>query len=280
MNYKEILSDKFSNLDEIAKQNHAMYKNAQPFPSIVFDDFFNKDFLLRVMNEFPDLSNLKSSQSWKNKNELKFANNRYESFKENTRFCFDFLNSQIFLNFLQKITSIEEKLISDPYLEGGGLHEIKKGGILKIHTDFNTHNLFHLDRRINVLVYLNMNWQENYGGHLELWDADMKNPIKKILPVFNRVVIFSTTDYSNHGHPEPLSCPENVTRKSFALYYFSSGRPKSEVLHSNQKLGTMFKNRMGIKEDVFIKTNKFRIFIMQFRFYKVLRDIKDKYLRK
>ena len=277
MNYKEILSDKFSNLDEIAKQNQEMYKNSQPFPSIFFDNFFNKDFLLRVMNEFPNLSTLKNSQIWKNENEFKFGNNSYESFKENTRFCFDFLNSQIFLNFLQKITSIEEKLISDPYLSGGGLHEIKKGGKLKIHTDFNKHSSLNLDRRLNVLIYLNINWQENYGGHLELWDVDMKSPIKKILPVFNRIVIFSTTDYSNHGHPEPLSCPENDSRKSFALYYFSNGRPKSEVYISNQKLGTMFKNRMGIKGDTFMKNNKFKIFIMRFRFYKVLRDIKNKY---
>ena len=129
MNYKEILSDKFSNLDEIAKQNQEIYENAQPFPNIVFDNFFNKDFLLRVKNEFPDLSNLKNSQAWKNKNEVKFGNNSYELFKENTRFCFDFLNSQIFLRFLQKITSIKEQLISDPYLQGGGLHEIKKGGL-------------------------------------------------------------------------------------------------------------------------------------------------------
>ena len=278
MNYKEILSDKFSNLDEIAKQNQEKYKSGQPFPSIVLDNFFNKDFLLRVRNEFPDLSNLKNSQTWKNKNEVKFANNSYELFKENTRFCFDFLNSQIFLNFLQKITSIEEKLISDPSLNGGGLHETKKGGLLKIHTDFNKDSSFNLDRRINVLIYLNINWQENYGGHLELWDADMKNPIKKILPVFNRIVIFSTTDYTNHGHPEPLSCPENDSRKSFALYYFSRGRPKSEVHISNQKLGTMFKKRVNIKEDAYIKSNKFKIFIMRFKFYKVLRDIKDKYL--
>ena len=90
----------------------------------------------------------------------------------------------MFLRFLQKITSIEEQLISDPYLSGGGFHEIKKGGLLKVHTDFNKHTSLNLDRRINVLIYLNENWQENYGGHLELWDVNMKNPIKKILPIF------------------------------------------------------------------------------------------------
>jgi|TARA_B110000305_G_C19348068_1_gene592743 Rps23 Pro-64 3,4-dihydroxylase Tpa1-like proline 4-hydroxylase len=279
MNYKEILSENFLNLDRIAQQNQNIYKNAKPFPSIVLDDFFNKTFLTKVNEEFPDLSTSEDTKKYKNINEVKFTNNKYETFKDNTRFCFDFLNSKLFLNFLQKITSTEEILISDPYLKGGGLHQIKKGGLLKIHTDFNKHGLFDLDRRINVLVYLNKNWQENYGGHLELWDLDMKNAVKKILPIFNRMVIFSTTDYSNHGHPEQLKCPDNVSRKSFALYYYSSGRPKSEIHISNQKLGTMFKNRKGLKNDVFINHSRFKHFLMKFRFYKFLRDIRDKYFK-
>ena len=82
----------------------------------------------------------------------------------------DFLNSDNFTSFLQKITSIKEKLLADPYLEGGGLHEIKSGGILKIHTDFNRHPFLDLDRRVNVLIYLNKDWKHSYGGHLELWN--------------------------------------------------------------------------------------------------------------
>ena len=77
-----------------------------------------------------------------------------------------------------------------------------------------------LDRRLNVIVYLNPNWKEDYGGHLEFWDKKMKAPIKKILPIFNRLAIFSTNDFTNHGHPEALSCPEDMSRKSLALFYF------------------------------------------------------------
>lgn len=279
MNYKNILSEKFFDLDKVALENKKNYKFNKPFPSIYFDNFFDKNFLLKVRDEFPDLSKLEISNKWANKNELKFGNNKYESFKENTRFCFDFLNSIIFLTFLQNITSIEEKLISDPYLNGGGLHEIKKGGLLKIHTDFNKHGLLKLDRRVNVLIYLNSDWKEEYGGHIEFWDSKMKMAVNKILPIFNRVVIFSTTDYSNHGHPEPLSCPVNLSRKSLALYYFSNGRPKNEIGLSNTNVGTIFKNRENIKGDVEINYSKFRLFLAKFKFYSYLRSIRDKFFR-
>ena len=130
---------------------------------------------------------------------------------------------KFFLNFLQNITSIKEKLIADKELNGGGMHEIKKGGLLKIHSDFNKHPNLKLDRRLNVLIYLNKNWKEEYGGHLEFWDKEMKCCKTKILPIFNRMVIFSTTDFSNHGHPDPLNCPDLMSRKSIATYYYSDG---------------------------------------------------------
>ena len=114
------------------------------------------------------------------------------SFPDNIKLFFDFLNSNNFLQFLQGITSIKEKLVHDPELNGGGLHEIKRGGVLKVHTDFNRHPNLNLDRRINVLIYLNKKWKEEYGGHLELWDKDMSKCVKKISPTFNTMVIFST----------------------------------------------------------------------------------------
>ena len=122
-------------------------------------------------------------------------------------------------------------------------YEIKRGGVLKVHTDFNRHPNLSLDRRINVLIYLNKNWKEEYGGHLELWDKDMTKCIKKIAPTFNTMVIFSTTDFSNHGHPDPLNCPNERSRKSIALYYFSSGRPEHEIINKHKKNRTYFKNR-------------------------------------
>ena len=225
MNEIKILSDRFRSLDSLINGEKQNYSKASPYPHIVIKDFFDEKFLNEVLEFFPDLSKKTSSEEWKNKNEVKFGNSNYSSFPDKIKLFFDFLNSNQFLDFLQKLTSIKEKLVHDPELSGGGLHEIKKGGVLKIHTDFNRHPTLDLDRRINVLIYLNKNWQDSYGGHLELWDKSMSKCVKKISPSFNTMVIFSTTDFSNHGHPDPLNCPEEMSRKSLALYYFSSGRP-------------------------------------------------------
>ena len=181
--------------------------------------------------------------------------------------------------FLQSLTSIKETLVSDPYLNGGGLHEIKRGGVLKIHTDFNRHPFLDLDRRINVLIYLNKSWQQTYGGHLELWDKNMKVCGKKILPDFNTMTIFSTTDYSNHGHPDPLNCPADLSRKSIATYYFSKGRPKNEIINKYKKNRTFFKNRIGFKEEVFEKKEFLKNILRKSNFYNYLKKIEKKYIR-
>src|SRR6202040_262421 len=138
------------------------------------------------------------------------------------------LNSITFLEFLSAVTGIPN-LISDPSFEGGGLHQIVRGGKLAIHADFNRHRNYGLDRRLNLLLYLNKDWREEYGGHLQLGDREMSACQAKVLPLFNRVMIFGTTDFTYHGHPDPLQCPEAMTRKSLALYYFSNGRPAEEV---------------------------------------------------
>ena len=190
------------------------------------------------------------------------------------------MNSQEFINFIQDITSIKEPLKADKNLNGGGLHEIKKGGVLKIHTDFNRHPSLDLDRRVNVLIYLNKDWNDKYGGHLELWDKDMIECKKKILPIFNRIVIFSTNDFSNHGHPNPVTCPIELSRKSIALYYFSKGRPAEELNRNHLKNKTYFKNRSGIIDDVESKNEKFKNILRNLKIYKSLKRFEKKYLRK
>ena len=142
------------------------------------------------------------------------------------RFLLD-LNSFRFCTFLETLTGISG-IIPDPYFEGG-VHEIRKEGFLKMHTDFNWHKKLNLDRRINMLIYLNKDWNKEWGGHLELWDSEMGKQCIKVPPLFNKTVIFSTTDFSYHGHPDPLQCPEGNSRKSLALYYYSNGRPLAEV---------------------------------------------------
>ena len=99
------------------------------------------------------------------------------------------------------------------------------------------------------MVYLNENWEESYGGHFELWEKDMSKSSVKILPLFNRIAMFSTTGDSWHGHPDPLSCPPDRSRKSLALYYYTNGRPAYEVSKADEgRITTTFKGRKGMDD--------------------------------
>jgi len=202
------------------------YARAEPYPHLVIDDFLDPQVLGAALAEFPDLQ----SQEWihyAHVNERKFGTIDRLSFGPVLGQVVDTLNADPFVSWLSDLTGIEA-LMADGSLEGGGLHQSERGGFLNVHADFTVHP-HHRDwqRRVNVLVYLNAGWLEAYGGHLELWDRAMKGCVKKILPVFNRAVIFSTDRESFHGHPEPLQCPVGTTRKSIALYYFTkeTGKP-------------------------------------------------------
>ena len=225
-------------LEELANKYHQEYSQGKPFPHIIIDNFLPEPLLDRVLEEFPDSRKI----NWKkfdSSAEKKLASTSELQMGKNTRSLLYQLNSSTFISFLEKLTGIEG-IIPDPHFVGGGLHQIERGGYLKIHADFNRHKRMRLDRRLNLLIYLNKDWQEEYGGHFEMWNTDMTKCEKKILPIFNRCVIFSTTDFSFHGHPEPLTCPENRTRKSLALYYYSNGRPAEEIADGHT---TLFKER-------------------------------------
>ena len=243
----KMISATYSDLPATAHQFGQAYKSAHPFPYIYFDNFFNPEFLKSVLADFPDLARKKSNIYYNNPNENKHAGKGESDMGSSTLQLVHFLNSQPFLEFLQELTGIEETLIPDPYLEGGGFHEIKPGGFLKLHVDFHKHRSMHLDRRLNLLVYLNENWEESYGGHFELWERDMSKCSVKILPLFNRVALFSTTGDSWHGHPDPLTCPEDRSRKSLALYYYTNGRPTKELRPSDRtRITTTFADRKGV----------------------------------
>jgi len=229
-----------NHLMELASKHHQDYVTASPFPHIVIDNFLPEFVLDTILSEFPS-PNAVEWQKFDNAAEKKLASKHELQMGDATRFLLYQFNSSVFVEFLERLTGIEG-IIADPYFEGGGLHQIRTGGYLKVHVDFNRHRRLRLDRRLNVLLYLNKDWKEEYGGHLELWDTDMTQCENKILPVFNRCVVFSTTDFSYHGHPTPLSCPEDRTRKSLALYYYSNGRPAEEVSGEHS---TVFRDEHG-----------------------------------
>lgn len=245
---QEIVNIAFSNLEEIANLYAPQYQTASPFPFIYWDNFFDESFLSKVVDEFPDLS-VGAKASYNSPTEIKLASKGEERFSPAALQLTHFLNAEPFLQFLQKLTGIQETLIPDPYYQGGGYHEIKPGGYLKIHADFNKHKLMNLDRRINVLVYLNKNWEKSFGGDFELWDEEMKEKKVGISPIFNRIAIFSTTSTSYHGHPDILTCPQDRSRRSFALYYYTNGRPENETKAFEAVHGTLFKSRSGMDAD-------------------------------
>jgi Rps23 Pro-64 3,4-dihydroxylase Tpa1-like proline 4-hydroxylase len=227
-------------LDDFASRNRERYQAASPFPHIAIDDFLRPEVLEAVVREFPS----PESQRWTamiDKDQKKFATNEPAKLAASVRRVLFFLNSREIVNFLEKLTGIEG-LVPDPHYAGGGCHELRPGGFLKVHADFNWHRQLRLDRRINLLVYLNKDWRPEYGGNLELWDTAMSHKVAEFAPLFNRCVIFNTTDTSFHGNPVPVSCPPGRSRRSLAFYYYTNGRPEGEVSESH---GTLFKNRPG-----------------------------------
>lgn len=211
------------------------YRQAQPFPHCVIDGFLPMSVIEQILGEFPDPDPGKQRQNntayddSSNPVQLRKVGIQDEQyFAPCIRRLFHELNSWSFLRFLERLTGIPA-LLPDPSLRGGGAHQTLPGGLLQVHVDFNQHPVYQLDRRINVLLYLNRDWKEEYGGHIELWDREATHCVKRVLPVAGRCVIFSTTSDSWHGHPQPLSCPEGMMRRSLALYYYTNGRPADEV---------------------------------------------------
>src|SRR5271168_1643916 len=227
-------------LESLAKERGAEYLNNKPFPHIFFDDFLPLETAETALRDFPEPKQLAWSE-FDNPQERKLAFDEVEKLPRSVRDVLYFLNSRPMLQFLEVLTAIDN-VIPDPYYVGGGLHQIKRGGNLEVHADFNYHTKLKLDRRINVLIYMNKDWKEEYGGHFELWNKDMTHAEQKILPLFNRCAIFSTTSTSYHGHPTPLACPPERTRKSIATYYYSNGRPEEEIGESHS---TLFQQRPG-----------------------------------
>ena len=228
-------------LAEIAGSKAEAYSSAQPYPHIVVDGLFDDWVLETILSEFPD----PRARNWTAHDfpqEIKLQSKSERDIPPFTKHFLYALNSASFLEFLERLTGIDN-LIGDPRFEGGGLHQIVSGGKLGIHADFNKHTGFGLDRRLNMLIYLNKNWKEEYGGHFELWDRTMSRMVTNVAPLFNRVVIFTTSEYSYHGHPDPLACPPDVTRKSLALYYYTNGGVRDE--QSSGRHSTLFQPRPG-----------------------------------
>ena len=218
------------------------YRTADPFPHTVIDDFLPTSIIELCRAEI-DRSREDQQQIFDRAQERLKRQFNPDELSPVARTLFYSFNSRPFVKLLENITGIKG-VIPDPYFLGGGFHEIENGGHLSIHADFNHHKPMNLERRINVLIYLNDDWQPEYGGQLELWDAKMKHCVQSIVPVSNRCVIFNTDSFSNHGNPHPVNHPAGISRKSIALYYYTATWFDEKRSHTTQ-----FRPRKGLDDN-------------------------------
>ena len=219
---------------------HDQYASAEPYHHICIDNAFPEEILEKIRQSVTQSSSVDTEFSAAH--EFKKSQRIPERLDQYSRNFFYTLNSRPFLKFLESLTGING-LIPDPYFIGGGIHEVGTGGYLNIHADFNVHKPLNLERRLNVLIYMNRGWKEEYGGSFEIWDSNMKKKYSSFTPIFNRMVIFSTASDTMHGNPEPVAHPEGEPRRSMALYYYTATWDATRREHS-----TVFKGRPGSKD--------------------------------
>ncbi|WP_299204325.1 2OG-Fe(II) oxygenase [uncultured Tateyamaria sp.] len=217
-----------------------IYQAAEPYHHACIDNFLPEALLENVLNELETLPAPEEGYSRAQEN-LKFSYipERLPAYTKNLFYAF---NSRPFILFLEQMTGIKG-LIPDPYFMGAGIHKTLNGGHLDIHADFNLHGPMQVERRLNVLIYLNRDWKEEYGGSFEVWDKEMTRKMNSFVPKFNRMVCFSTGSDTFHGNPEPVNHPEGEARQSIALYYYTATWDATRKEHT-----TLFKPRPGSKD--------------------------------
>lgn len=233
----------------VLNKSDKIYKNGNPFPHIVIDNFLTDEYLKEAVNYAQSLklkdANHKNLPPSKHA-QFKYAYDKVNMFSEPIQEIFKELNSPEFVKLISKLTGITNLVTNNMQLKGAGIHKITKGGFLRLHTDFNNYNdkkYGLLDRRINILIYLNPNWKKEYGGELWLCDKNTKKCVEQILPILNRCVIFSTTNKSIHGHPIKLNVPEeHIHRNSLALYYYTKNNNKKTCFEGDKFHSTVYYN--------------------------------------
>lgn len=210
---------RFDRLWSTVDVDRSRYSSAVPFAHIVLDDVLDEAVMQRACAEFPPVA-AGGWTTYLHVNERKYANPNADSWDETLRAIAEHLTSDPFVAYLEELTG-HEHLLADWSMDGGGLHQSVRGGYLNLHADFTAHHTKPTWRRkVNTILYLNLEWHEEWGGDLELWSTDRRECIERISPIGNRLVVFDTDEHSYHGHPDPMTCPDHVGRQSMALYYF------------------------------------------------------------
>ncbi|MDR6304502.1 Rps23 Pro-64 3,4-dihydroxylase Tpa1-like proline 4-hydroxylase [Nitrobacter vulgaris] len=193
------------------------YLNAKPWPHVVVANGFPDDFLDEIADE---VANIDQSHIISSLDVRQIKQEASQGFGPATQHFFDLVDGESFREFISTVTGVDN-LLSDPSHKLAGAHRTPPGGYTKIHRDFEMHPDTGLFHRVNLLVYLNRDWPDSYGGSLELWPTDMSAIGRRVFPRFNTMVLWETHGGTLHGLPDPVRCPPNRMRLSVASYYYT-----------------------------------------------------------
>ena len=216
------------------------FNDAQPFRWVKLEPFLEPEFARELASAYPSFEESRKLgfQFSKVNEHGKVQVTDASLFPPVVSRLHEILAGAEFLGALEQITGISG-LLSDPKLEGGGMHLTGPGGRLDVHIDFNYVADRKWHRRLNILVYLNPEWRPEWGGGIELWDRNVQRRHHAFEPLLNRCVIFETSSISFHG-VQPVQCPTNLQRKSFAAYYYTKEPPAD---WKGEEYGTVFRAR-------------------------------------
>jgi len=224
------------------------FLHQKPFNYVVIDNFFTEEFANAIVKDLPVNYEENVDGKYDNVIEKKRTIQNWLKFKKNVYKAFFHLLDYEFVNNLRTLTN-QQKLVADYGLHGGGIHMHQAGDYLNVHFDYDIHPKLDLKRKLNLIVYMNPDWQESWGGNLGLWSHNEetqqpKDIIESITPLFNRAVIFDTTQNSWHGVTEGIFSPEGQYRKSLAAYYLI---PTDDI--DNKRNKALFAPREEQKSD-------------------------------
>lgn len=194
-----------------------VFRNNTPCKHLMLDNFLTDEAANLLYENFPSMEVMHVKR--KSINENKREEYHFERFHPIFNELRDAIRGPEMIKVWEEISGLEGlESTLDGY--GSGIHQGGNGSFVDVHLDYNMHTEKDLHRRLNILIYLNKHWKEEYGGHLELWDEQVTKMEKAVLPSFNRAIIFRTDELSQHG-VRKVTCPENESRKSFYGFYFT-----------------------------------------------------------
>jgi len=202
---------------------HDQYMSAGPIEHIVIPNFFTPDMAEKVYAQFPD-----PDATWftyDNPFEGKYIFNQFQE-GDPMKAVIDSLYTDEFIEYMSRITGIPN-LESDEYLNAGGLHAYTRNGVSGVHLDYTIHPVTGKERRATIMVYMSKDWNDDWGGHLKLYDENISHPVTLTHSLWNTAVIFRTNGKAYHGFPDPIKCPHGAYRKVIGIYYMTDPTPET-----------------------------------------------------